>query len=658
LGFELIAFTLWSAKGLLIVAEVALALGMVIFVHELGHFAVAKACGVKCEKFYLGFDIYGLKLASFQRGETEYGIGILPLGGYVKMLGQDDNPSRAAEERERSQLGGESEALDPRSYMAQSVPKRMAIISAGVVMNLIFAYMMASAAYVLGVREIPCIIGGVVPGEAAWSAGLHTGMHIVQIGDLQNPRFRDLQSGVILSGGKVKFVVQEPGSKETHTVYIVPDQIRGAPTIGVTSPLTTKLSPKPLAPSWPKSVSEQIQPGDTIVAAAGKPVKTYAELKKAFTFHRDAVELGIVRKAKEDGSQEQLTIEIPPRPYQHLDLVMAMGPITAVQADSPAEAAGIKVGDVLTAVDGKPVGDPLMLPTQLSDKPGETVKLSLERGKESVEISVKQATDFSYESSYFDGTPVAVPSLGVTYSIVNRVVKVGGSIADGVSPGDEITAVKVIPGKYPEDEEGESTPSKPIDIEMGAKDNWPFLSYALQELPPGTKVELTLASKKTTTLEPVAAEDWFNPDRGFRFEPETYIRTAHGVVDDLALAVRETKESVTQVYGFLGQLFSGRISVKNLGGPITIAKMAGTSASEGMSELLRFLVTLSANLAVLNFLPIPLLDGGHMVFLLLEGIRGKPVSEKVVVAFHYAGFAFIIGLMLYVFSLDIQRTFF
>ena len=72
---------------------------MVIFVHELGHFAVAKWCGVKCEKFYLGFDIYGLKLAKFQWGETEYGIGILPLGGYVKMLGQDDNPVAAAEER-------------------------------------------------------------------------------------------------------------------------------------------------------------------------------------------------------------------------------------------------------------------------------------------------------------------------------------------------------------------------------------------------------------------------------------------------------------------------------------------------------------------------------------------------------------------------------
>ena len=86
------------------ILKVAIGLGLVIFVHELGHFLVAKACGVKCEKFYLGFDINGWKIAKVQWGETEYGIGILPLGGYVKMLGQDDNPTRAAEERERAKL--------------------------------------------------------------------------------------------------------------------------------------------------------------------------------------------------------------------------------------------------------------------------------------------------------------------------------------------------------------------------------------------------------------------------------------------------------------------------------------------------------------------------------------------------------------------------
>ena len=96
-----------------VIVLVAIGLGMVIFVHELGHFAVAKLCGVKCEKFYLGFDIAGLRLCRFTWGETEYGIGILPLGGYVKMLGQEDNPARLREELERAkqkQAGDEAPA--------------------------------------------------------------------------------------------------------------------------------------------------------------------------------------------------------------------------------------------------------------------------------------------------------------------------------------------------------------------------------------------------------------------------------------------------------------------------------------------------------------------------------------------------------------------
>ena len=91
------------------ILKVRIGLGLVIFVHELGHFLVAKACGVKCEKFYLGFDApigFGpfrlpRTLAKFQWGETEYGVGIIPLGGYVKMLGQDDNPANAQREAER-----------------------------------------------------------------------------------------------------------------------------------------------------------------------------------------------------------------------------------------------------------------------------------------------------------------------------------------------------------------------------------------------------------------------------------------------------------------------------------------------------------------------------------------------------------------------------
>ena len=139
--------------------QVLFGLGMVIFVHELGHFLAAKSCGVKCEKFYVGFDVpiklFGqtilpAKLIHWQWGETEYGIGAIPLGGYVKMLGQDDNPGALEEQIKESLAEGEStdeaflasglvdqSKLDPRSFLAKSVIQRMWIISAGVIFNLI-----------------------------------------------------------------------------------------------------------------------------------------------------------------------------------------------------------------------------------------------------------------------------------------------------------------------------------------------------------------------------------------------------------------------------------------------------------------------------------------------------------------------------------------
>ena len=198
------SFSWFSPTSWYYIIQVVLGLGAVIFVHELGHFLVAKACGVKCEKFYLGFDMFDIKigdltiipraLVKWNWGETEYGVGIVPLGGYVKMLGQDDNPSKLAEERQRSMANADGSEtaeqegpidrseLDPRSYQAKTVPQRMAIISAGVVMNLIFAVIFAAIAFKLGVSYTPTTIGHTFPGGPAWIADLE-GSQIVGFDD-------------------------------------------------------------------------------------------------------------------------------------------------------------------------------------------------------------------------------------------------------------------------------------------------------------------------------------------------------------------------------------------------------------------------------------------------------------------------------------------
>jgi regulator of sigma E protease len=713
LGLYLIAdWSDWAILGTLwTFARAAFALGIVIFVHELGHFAVAKWCGVKCEKFYLGFDIYGLKLAKFRWGETEYGIGILPLGGYVKMLGQDDNPARAAEERRRSQIpigtdvaGSEMApdpagyALDPRSYMAQSVPKRMAIISAGVIMNVIFALVAATVAYCIGVKDIACVIGDVVPGEAAWQADMRGGDEVLQIGD-QVPkyplRYRDLMHAVVLGDLRegVKFKLQRPGVDDPFWVTVYPatgeERDRLAPTIGVISGVTTQLADKtPVEPGTPAASAKKFEPGDTIVEINGTPVAAYADIERMLAQHAsEPLQIVVDRKVIDDESQsasapaqrepKRDTVEVAPNPMRTLGLVMKIGKITAVQDDSPAAKAGVRAGDFIKKINGQDVGDPLTLSDRLQNGEfGKSVTLELtrkdEQKTESVPMDLRDVT--WYEKPAAPGSSMSLPSLGIAYRVLNIVdhaeasgpagratFRAAGKDAQSVKIQAEdaiVEAAMIFPEEPPRDWGKQKWPPTidPIKFSDQAP-NWPYFNHLLQELPEGTKVKLTLkgADDKagpTAELAAVESKDFFNPERGFIHESKTIETKAESPIAAVPIALRETKESLLQVYSFLRRIGS-QVSVKALGGPVTIFQQAGAAANQGFADLLIFLTMLSANLAVINFLPIPLLDGGHMVFLALEGIFRKPVSERVVVAFHYLGFVFILTLMLFVLGLDL-----
>lgn len=707
MGLSLIAIAVnWHL--LLVILEVAFGLGMVIFVHELGHFLVAKWCGVKCEKFYLGFDIYGLKLAKFTRGETEYGIGILPLGGYVKMLGQDDNPANAAKERERSRLqGGEADSsppqtaagddvpLDPRSYMAKTVGQRMAIISAGVVMNVIFALVMAVIAYSMGVHEVACGIAAALPGDAAWKANMQPGDKIVEINNSGDRplRFRDLRTAVMLANLEegINFRIQREGVDQPFWVNVTPDPDKNRmwPTIGVWPPRITTLSDeKSTIAGTPAAKTGAFKPGDKIASIDGSPIDSQPEYLKLLTRYQDrSLRVGVERKAKgakadDSAAFEHREVDVPARPMRTLGLVMKMGKIAAVQADSPAAAADIRAGDFITAIDGQPPGDPMRLPDELRRRAGESVTLSISRdgpaGQD--EKLEKQVTlrDWPWaEESSEVGTPVSVPSLGLAYKVLNIVHEAtkGGPAASVqlmqndapatvplLAAGDEIVLAKLeLPKKDGAQSESSADSldivnSDPIEFSAD-KLNWPFFMRLVQFAPQGTKIKLTLKDKRTATLELADAEGWYVPDRGLLLGNDIVFVQADSLREALVMGGLETRDAVLQVYLFLRKIGS-QISLFSLGGPKTIAQAAGYAAYDGVAELLLFLTLLSANLAVINFLPIPLLDGGHMMFLILEGIMRRPVSERVVVAFHYLGFLFIISLMLFVLGLDfglIQR---
>ena len=735
MGLYLIAESSWpQLASILYFLEVAVGLGFVIFVHELGHFVVAKACGVKCEKFYVGFDVpiklgplrLPQTLGKVQWGETEYGIGIIPLGGYVKMLGQDDNPMRAEEEAERIRLKNDEQTgqepvnlnadaqnelaestgetseqpvaeLDPRSYPAKTVFARMCIISAGVIMNLISAVFFAAIAFRMGVPIVPCEIGSVVIGDPAWSANIQQGDKIVGLSEdaepSENLRFLwDLQQtvgGASLSNPveMVQLRVRGRDEQEKIVSLLPSDRLGGAiGSIGIRGTTSTTIAQEnpTVEHLIGPEISQQIQAGGRIVGVDEVELdRSLANEKGDFPNHEmrqllyrrraESVTLVIESVGTEESTGNAIPtrqqVVIPPRPVRSLGMAMEMGPIVALRAGSPAENSGLQVGDRIVTVNDEPVGDPLTLSERISDV-SESVKVGVQRvsGKTSEMLSFILAPQgpVTYIPLAGYGGLVSLESLGIAYDVSNVVASVledGPAAAAGISPGDVVNGVSF---KATNEEKQKATAElfgmrgyeQPILLGDENVGRWTDVVGHMQLMFQDTMVSLNVAGKETEIdLTSIVAPDRFVVERGLRLTP---LSRAHRVASWSAafpLGIRQVKEELQRVYDVLRRLVTGTISIKNLGGPIAIFTVAKSEASQGLPRLLIFLTFLSANLAVLNFLPIPALDGGHMVFLAAEGVTGRPVAEKVQGTLTLVGVALLLALMAFVFYQDISRLF-
>jgi regulator of sigma E protease len=191
-------------------------------------------------------------------------------------------------------------------------------------------------------------------------------------------------------------------------------------------------------------------------------------------------------------------------------------------------------------------------------------------------------------------------------------------------------------------------------------DQWAFYFWALQDIDfPILEVKIARNGQELSDVfGPMEAEPdttWPMASRGITLTSATRRQQAHSFREAFLFGVDQTISFIKRIYLNLSSLISGRISTKTLGGPVEIASQAFSFAGENLWDFSLFLGIISINLAVVNFLPIPVLDGGHMVFLIYEKLRGRPASEMVRTAATYAGLFFILSLMLFVFYQDFQR---
>lgn len=737
---------------------VLLGVNMLVIVHEFGHFIVARMCGVRCDKFFIWFDAYGFKFFSFKRGDTEYGLGWLPLGGYVKMFGQEDSPGGIQAEIDRAKVerdekteelsAEEKQAQDakikalenqlyaPDSYLAKNVFQRMAIISAGVIMNIIFAIVCASLASVIGTPETSAKIGYVAPGSPAWCAGLQAGDEIVAINDDAKPIFSSILVAC-MDGKELTLRIARQGESEPREVKVTPKKDKGdgslTPMIGVGPSVSLELGETPdrrpyeafLSLDDEKRLEEKLgalKGGERLVSINGKPVATAADyfrlikrmIDQPITYEFAPTVVGRGGERFIDESKQNISVTLEPVRVADVGVRLTMGEIVTIRPGSIAEKVGLRArevndagevaqhGDVVLEVNNQPVLDPLTFPYMIFDLSGRetiavdandatfsapqrsiTLTVAREGERKDFEITLPQVAP--YEDRAASKGRLACDTLGFAYEVKPIVAGIDGTATIDESPLGgkikQITAYLRNPGenapeslkatfksltgkKVAEGVLDELTPAscvvdldKETELERATKVlNW--FANVMQYLPNDAQVEIKALAPNgetaTITTKVKRDQNAFVAGRGLIFGVDVVHQRADSFCEALDFGVDKTIDAASQVFIFLKNI-GKNVSAKALGGPGMIVGTAYQAAGRPDGVFLLFLCLISANLAVVNFLPIPVLDGGHMVFLLYEMITRRKPNEKIQIILSYIGFVLILALMFWVIGLDIWR---
>ncbi|MDQ1258145.1 MAG: hypothetical protein QG656_2754 [Candidatus Hydrogenedentes bacterium] len=546
-------------------------LGLLVFVHELGHFVAAKACGVFCGRFSLGMPprLFGVKI-----GETDYCIGALPFGGYVKMAGQEDAPL-TEEEREREY----GDLAPDRWFNNKPVWQRTIILAAGPTMNFLLAIVLYCLVAALGAEvpqtQLDSRIGMVKSDRPAASAPM--------------------------------YLMDEQGKADTNR--------------------------EPDTQGW--------QTGDRIVSINGTEIANIHEVAMNAALGGGNVQNIVIERTEPDGTKKRYLSPTAAKTPKDGELAQfGVAPfdealVGGVMDSMPAVEAGIQADDVISRANGQWV-DKATFTKMVEDIPeGGSIAMQIKRGEQTLDMTLLPKTlgrilDVSFgvsQGKLEDAAQSPAEILDIEEAL---------SKSTGLRRGDIVLEVagQTVSSEQLFDFE-QAHPGETVTVKIRR----PAVMFGLlrQE---GTKTaEIAVASVRAIGVQ------WGNKTVFHRVPPSEI------VPEGFRQAYRDLGHTLRTVQ----MLITGKLSATNLGGPVMIYQVTTQAAHVGYYWLINIVAFISINLCVLNFLPLPALDGGQSVLNWVEGIRRKPVQMKTVERYQLVGLTLIIALMLFVTYNDIWR---
>lgn len=579
----------------------ALGIGFLIFIHELGHFLAARFAGVRVEVFSIGF---GQRLVGFQRNGTDYRLSVFPLGGYVRVAGEDP-------------LQRENLAED--DLYAQGFGARALFFSGGVVMNVLFALAAFPLVFHNGIEFQAPVVGSVTPGDAAWQAGLEPGDRIAEVDGKAMYSFQNMEVEVALAGGRnpVPIVIERAGERRTVEVRPTYSDARGIYTLGVRPGGADEPLLVEDVPAGSPAAAAGLLPGDRIIAVDGRPLVGDRAVEALAGVEVDAsIELRIRRGDEERSVSVRAAAMESPTP--RIGVRLAQRRVRALRGE--AARSGLQPGDTITHVDDAPFFGPDLSGAVRSEGEDAAVLRVRRNGQRiDVELPVEQLDDVACAEDETQVLVVPQPD--------------SPALAAGVAPGDRVVRIDGSPVASWEDL---------VTAVRAAGDR--ALEFSVER--DGETVTLRIEP----TREVLA-------DLGFAFSLSERLEEyrVDGVLPAIGAGFVASGDLVKQLYVTLKRLVTGDVSARNLGGIVTISRVSYRAVQNGLSFFLYFLALLSINLAFVNVLPIPVLDGGHLLFLLIERIKGSPVSARVLNYSQILGLVFVLALMVFVTYNDILR---